>query len=179
MHLFLARAGGGELFDGGGDSGGSSGGSGGFGGGTFIFGGGGGGIGLVIIVLLVTLALRTMGRGDGGAAGGVAAPGAARLEGVGLGAVVAKVHGRPVTRVPQGRPEVTAPTPARAGLRPAGTPVGRPAVVVRRQAEMRAGRLEVGARRPAEAGTGPQVMRMGTEATLRCLLETAVARVNG
>jgi predicted lipid-binding transport protein (Tim44 family) len=64
MHLFLARAGGGELFDGGGgDSGGSSGGSGGFGGGTFIFGGGGGGIGLVIIVLLVTLAFRTMSRG--------------------------------------------------------------------------------------------------------------------
>jgi predicted lipid-binding transport protein (Tim44 family) len=64
MHFYLARAGGGELFGGGGgDSGGSSGGSGGFGGGTFIFGGGGGGIGLIIIVLLVTLALRTMGRG--------------------------------------------------------------------------------------------------------------------
>ena len=111
MHVLLARAGGGELFDGGGGGSGSNGGSGGFGGsggGLFLFGGGGGAIGLIVLVFVFTLAFRTMTRGGrrgpwsgggpwrggpwgGGPWGGGGGPWAGRRRG----------HGPQVTRVHQ------------------------------------------------------------------------------
>jgi hypothetical protein len=64
LHPLLARAGGGDVFGGGGSGGSGEGGSfGGSRGGSFIFYGGGSTIGLVIFVLLTMFAVRAMSRG--------------------------------------------------------------------------------------------------------------------